>query len=177
MSLCVYTMFFFIECMYWSLRLLYLVSCLWKFVCELRGGFHLLMPILLCILHERDKWHFPRDSGSLSSPSLHILVIWLLSMTWFEWISAYSFSFDLFVHLMVFHSPCLHCSLFISIYIPCSIFSTHHSCTSHHQFDIIHLFSFIIDIFILDSFFITNIFILDVLWSMVYEALCTCYIL
>ena len=78
---------------------------------------------------------------------------------------------------MVFHSPCLHCSLFISIYISCSIFSTHHSYTFHQQFDIIHLFSFIIDIFILDSFFITNIFILDVLRSMFYEILYTYYIL
>ena len=98
-------------------------------------------------------------------------------MTWFEWINAHSFSFDLFVPLMVFHSPCLHCSLFISIYIPCSIFSTHYSYTSHQQFDIIPLFSFIIDVFILDSFFIIDKFILDVLRSMVYETLCTYSIL
>ena len=63
-------------------------------------------------------------------------------------------------------------SLFISTYIPCSIFSTHHSCTSHQQFDIIPFFSFIIDIFILDSFFIIDIFILDILRSMVYDTLC-----
>ena len=98
-------------------------------------------------------------------------------MTWFEWISAHSFSFDLFVPLMVFHSPCLYCSLFISIYILCLIFSTHHSYTSYQQFDILHFFSFIIDIFILDSFFLTDIFILDVLKSMVYETLYTYCIL
>ena len=128
---------------------------------------HFLVSISLCILRARDKWSFPKDSRSLSSPSLHTLVIWLFFMTWFEWISAHSFSFDLFVSLMVFHSPCLHCSLFISIYISCSIFSTHHSYTPHQQFDIIHFFSFIIDVFILDSFFIIDIFTLDVLRSMV----------
>ena len=78
---------------------------------------------------------------------------------------------------MVSHSLYLYCSLFISIYILCSIFSTHHSCTSHQQFDIIPFFSFIIDIFILDFFFITDIFILDVLRSMIYETLCTYCIL
>ena len=148
------------------------VSCLWEFICELSRNSHLLVSIL-CILRVREKWHFPRDFESLSSPSLHTLVIWLFSMTWFEWISAHSFSFDLFVHLMVFHSPCLHCSLFISIYIPCSIFSTHHSYTSHQQFEILHFFSFIIDILILDSFFLTDIFILGILRSMIYETFCT----
>ena len=131
MYVCMYTVPSSIECIYWSLRLLYWVSCLWKFVCELSGCSHLLVPISLCILCVRDKWHFPRDFRSLSSPSLHTLVIWLFFMTWFEWISAHSFSFDLFVLLMVFHSPCLHCSLFISIYIPCLIFSSHHSYTFH----------------------------------------------
>ena len=146
---------------------------MWAFKCH-----PLLLLISLCILRVRDKWPFPWDSGSLFSPSLHTLVIWLFFMTWFEWISAHSFSFDLFFFLMVFHSPCLHCSLFISIYIPCSIFSTHHSYTSHQQFNIFFLFfSFIIDIFILDSFFLTDIFILDVLRSMVYETLCTYRIL
>ena len=135
------------------------------------------MPILLCILRVRNRWPFLRDSGSLFSPSLHTLVIWPFSMTWFEWISAHSFSFDLFVHLMVFHSPCLCCSLFISIYIPCSIFSTRHSYTSHQQFDILHFFFFITNIFIFDSFFLTDIFILDVLKSIVYETLCTYCIL
>ena len=74
---------------------------------------------------------FPRDSGSLSHPSVHTLLIWLFIMSWFEHINAHSFSFDLFVSLMVFHSPWLHCYFFISIYISCSIFSTHHSYTSH----------------------------------------------
>ena len=72
---------------------------------------------------------------------------------------------------MVVLSSCLHCSLFISIYILCSIFSTHHSCISHLQFNILLFFSFIIDIFILDSFFFTDIFILDNLRSMFYEIL------
>ena len=147
-----YTVSSFIECIYWSLRLLYWVSCLWKFVCELSKDSHIFVSISLRILCVTNKWHFPRDFESLSSPSLHTLVIWLFSMTWFEWISAHSFFFDLFVLLMISHSPCLHCSLFISIYIPCSIFSTHHSYTSHQQFDILHFFSFIIDIFILDFF-------------------------
>ena len=160
-----------------SLRLLYWVSCLWKFVCELSGVFHLLVSISLCILCMIDEWTFPRDFELLSSPSLHTLVIWPFSMTWFQWISAHSFSFNLFVSLMVFHSPYLHCSLFISIYIPCSIFSTHHSYTSHQQFNILHFFSFITDIFILDFFFLTDIFILDVLGSMAYVTLYTYCIL
>ena len=117
------------------------------------------------------------DSESLSFPSLHTLVIWLFFMTWFEWISAHSFSFNLFVHLMVFHSSCLHCFLFISIYIPYSIFSTHHSYISHQQFDVLHFFSSIIGIFILDYFFLIDMNILDVLRSMVYETLCTYCIL
>ena len=137
---------------------LFLVNCLWEFVCELSWGSHLLVSISLFILRVRNKWPFPKDSGSLSSPSLHTLVIWLFSMAWFEWIRAHSFSFDLFVPLMVFHSHCLHCSLFILICIPCSIFSTHHSYTSHQQFDILHFFSFIIDIFILNSFSSSSIY-------------------
>ena len=159
------------------LRLLYWVSCLWKFVCELSRDFHLLVSISLCILCVRDKWHFPRDFELLSSSLVHTLMIWLFFMTWFEYISAHSFSFDLFVLLVVFDSSCLHWSSFISIYILCLIFSTHHSCTSHQQFDIIHFLSFISDIFIWDSFFITDIFILDVFRSMIYETLCTYCIL
>ena len=93
-----YTMFFFIEYVYWPLKVpFFLVCCLWEFICELSRDSHLLVSIL-CILLARDKWPFPRDSGSLSSPSLHTLVIWLFSMTWFEWISAHSFSFD---HLFI----------------------------------------------------------------------------
>ena len=109
-----------------------------------------------CLLHHYIHWWFDY------SPWLD-----------FEWISAHSFSFDIFVPLMVFHSPWLHCSLYISVYIPCSIFSTHHFCTSHQQFDILYFFYFIIDTFILDSFFLTDIFILNILRSMVCETLCT----
>ena len=86
MHLCMYIVPFSIECIYWSLRLLYWVSCLWKFVCELSRDYHLLVSILLYILRVRDKWPFPRDSRSLSSPSLHTLVNWLFFMAWFEWI-------------------------------------------------------------------------------------------
>ena len=177
MYLCMYTVSFSIECRYWSLITILLSRLLMKVHMWAFRDPHFLVPILLCILRVRDKCSFPRDSGSLSSPSLHTLVIWPFSMTWFEWISTYSFSFDLFVPLMVFHWPCLHCSLFISIYIPCSIFSTHHSYASHQQFDILHLFYFIIDTFILDSFFLTDIFILDVLRSMVCLTLYTYCIL
>ena len=56
---CMYIVSFSIECIYWSLRLLYWVSCLWKFICELSGGSHLFVPILLCILCVREGWHFP----------------------------------------------------------------------------------------------------------------------
>ena len=78
---------------------------------------------------------------------------------------------------MVVLSSCLHYYLFILIYIPCLIFSTHHFCTSHWQFNILLFFPFITGIFILDSFFLTDIFILDILKSMVYETLCTYCIL
>ena len=98
-------------------------------------------------------------------------------MTRIESIGAHLFSFDLFVLLMVSNSSYQHCSLFVSIYILCWIFSTHHSYTSHRQFDTLHFFSFSIDIFILDSFFLTDIFILDILRSMIYETLCTYCIL
>ena len=157
MHLCMYVVSFSIECIYWSLRLLYWVSFLWKFVCELSRDYHLLVSILLYILRVRDRWPFPRDFRSLFSPSLHTLVNWLFFMAWFEWISAHSFSFDLFVPLMVFHSPYLHCSLFISIYISCSVFSTHHSYTSYHQFNILPFFFFIMDIFI--GFFLPHRYI------------------
>ena len=56
-------------------------------------------------------------------------------------------------------------------------FSTRHSYTSHQQFDILHFFFFITNIFIFDSFFLTDIFTLDVLKSIVYETLCTYCIL
>ena len=166
-----------IECIYWSLRLVSLSQllmrvCMWAF-----RDPHLFVSISLCILCVRNEWPFPRDFGSLSSPSLHTLVIWLFSMTRFECISVHSFSFNLFVLLIVFHSPCLDCSLFISIYIFCLIFSRHQSYSSYQQFDILPFFSFIINIFILDSFFPTDVFILDILRSMVYETLYTYCIL
>ena len=140
-------------------------------------GLYFLVSISLCILCVRDGWPFPWDFGLLSPPSVHTLMIWLFFMSWFEWISAHLFSFDLFVLLMVFHLPCVHCSLFILIYTLCSIFFTHHSYTSHQHFNILSFFSFIIDKLILDSFFVIDIFILDVLRSMVYETLCTYCIL
>ena len=128
---CMYTMSFSIECVYWLLRVVFLSQLLmkvhmWAFKCS-----SLFMPISLCILCVRDEWPFPKDFRSLSSLSLHTLVIWLFSMTWFKRISAHLSSFYLFILLMVSHSSCLHCSLFISIYILCSIFSTHHFYTFH----------------------------------------------
>ena len=100
-----YIVSFFIECIYWSFRLLYWVSCLWKFVCELLRGYHLLVSISLCILRVRDKWPFPRDSGSLSSPSLHTLVFdyspWLdLSGLLIHFLSIYLFFSSYLIRLV-----------------------------------------------------------------------------
>ena len=55
--------------------LLLWVSCLWEFVCELSDTRFSLCLFHYVFLRVRDKWPFPRDSGSLSSPSLHTLVI------------------------------------------------------------------------------------------------------
>ena len=111
---CMYIVSFFIECIYWSLRLLYWVSCLWKFVCELLRGYHFLVSISLCILCVRDKWLFPRDSESLSSPSLHTLVFdyspWLdlSGLVLIHFLSIYLFfSWYLiryFPHIILIHS-------------------------------------------------------------------------
>ena len=77
MYICMYIVSFSIKCIYQSLRLASLSRLLMR-VC-MRAFRHppILVSISLCILHVRDKWPFPRDSGSLSSPSLHTLVIWL----------------------------------------------------------------------------------------------------
>ena len=77
MYICMYIVSFSIKCIYQSLRLASLSRLLMR-VC-MRAFRHppILVSISLCILHVRDKWPFPGDSGSLSSPSLHTLVIWL----------------------------------------------------------------------------------------------------
>ena len=62
-----------------------------------------------CLLHHYIHWWFDYSPWLDLSRSMLI-----------------HFSFDLFVLLMVIHSSCLNCLLFILIYIPCSIFSTDH---------------------------------------------------
>ena len=87
-------------------------------------------------------------------------------MTWFEYISAHSFSFDLFVLYFIRLAYIVFCSYRFTFrvqYFPHIILV--------HPIDssIFFFFSFITDIFILDFFFLTNTFILNSLRSMTYE--------
>ena len=131
-----YTVSSSIECIYWSLRLLYWVSWLWKFVCEFSDVF-----FSLCLSY---YVFYMWEMGNLflGTPIIVFSIITFIDdLTILHdliWVYQCSFIFFWFI-CSLFHSPCLHCFLFISIYIPCSIFSTHHSCTSHWQFNIFFL--------------------------------------
>ena len=160
-----YTVSSSIECIYWSLRLLYWVSWLWKFICEFSDVlFSLCLSHYIFYMWEMGNLFL--GTSILFSPSLHSLIIWLFSMTWFEYISAHSFSFDLFVLYFIRLAYIVFCSYRFTFrvqYFPHIILV--------HPIDssIFFFFSFITDIFILDFFFLTNTFILNSLRSMTYE--------
>ena len=95
-----------IECVYWYLR----VILLSMFVDEsLYVSFP--RPYIICIhfvifLWEWDEWPSPRDSRSLSLPSLHSLLMWLHFMFDLSWSS-------LFFVYSLFHYHPRHCLWFI----------------------------------------------------------------
>ena len=72
MYLCMYIVSFSIECIYWALRAVFFGQLLMRVRMWAFRHPPFLIPILLCILHVRDKWPFPRDSDHcLLHQSIH----------------------------------------------------------------------------------------------------------
>ena len=59
-------------------------DCRWEFVCELLETLFYLYPLCHVLLSVKDECLSLRDSRSLSSPSSHLLMMWLFSMFWYE---------------------------------------------------------------------------------------------
>ena len=113
----------------------------WEFVCELFEIPCYLYCFVISIC-ERNEWPSPKDSDSLSFPSLHSLLMLLHSM------------FDLsrsppFFTYSLFRCHCYHCLWFFSS-TSCLILSlqrpisglmliSHHHSTYHYQFILPHL--------------------------------------
>ena len=105
-------------------------------------------PFILCIhfcrmFWERDEWPSPRDSGSLSYPSLRSLLMWLPSMSDLSWsllpfvlLVSSSFSFLLLIH----HPHLTSCHFFLprpcipnlTLHVHCSYTSRYHIIFLHH---------------------------------------------
>ena len=87
-------------------------------------------PFFLCIhfvisLWELDEWPSPRYSGSLSLPSLRLLLMWLHSMFDLSWSSLF------FIYSLFRYHPC-HCLWFIPFASPPCSFLT----LTYSRFDI-----------------------------------------
>ena len=109
-------------------------------------GSYVICICFVVSLWEWDEWPSPKDSESLSFPSLHSLLMWL------------HFMFDLsrsppFFVYSLFHCHLCHCLWFISFVLPLPppplvlflhwpipdvTFPFHRSCISHYQFDLPH---------------------------------------
>ena len=109
-----YIVFSIIEHVYWYLRVIlssmFVVES--SYVSFLRSSF--LCIHFVIFLWEWDEWPSPRDSRSLSFPSLHSLLMWLHSMFDLSWSSLF-FVYSLFRYhphrclwFIPFASP--HCS-------------------------------------------------------------------
>ena len=109
---------------HWELS--FWVSCLWEFICELSNVLFSLCPsrYVFYVWKMSDLFLWTSDHCLLH----HYIHWWFDYSPWLDLSRSMliHFSFDLFVLLMVIHSSCLNCLLFILIYIPCSIFSTDH---------------------------------------------------
>ena len=93
--MCVCVVFYIIEHVYWYLRVIlssmFVVES--SYVSFLRSSF--LCIHFVIFLWEWDEWPSPRDSRSLSFPSLHSLLMWLHSMFNLSWSSLF-FVYSLF---------------------------------------------------------------------------------
>ena len=114
-----------IEHVYWYLRVIlssmFVVES--SYVSFLRSSF--LCIHFVIFLWEWDEWPSPRDSRSLSFPSLHSLLMWLHSMFDLSWSSL------LFVYSL-FRSHLHHCLWFILFASPPCSFPT----LTYSRFDI-----------------------------------------
>ena len=114
-----------IERVYWYLRVIlssmFVVES--SYVSFLRSSF--LCIHFVIFLWEWDEWPSPRDSRSLSFPSLHSLLMWLHSMFDLSWSSL------LFVYSL-FRSHLHHCLWFILFASPPCSFPT----LTYSRFDI-----------------------------------------
>ena len=123
-------------------------GCYWEFVCELSEILFFLYSLYHISLWEWDEWPSPRDSGSLSFPSLYSLLMWLHSIFDLRWSSLFFVYSSFRYHprhclwFILFTSPPLFFSyidLFLVQFFPCIILA----------YLIISLICFIISLLIL----------------------------
>ena len=133
--------FLIIEYVSWCLRVIFIEYVrYWGFVCELSEIPCYLYCFVISIC-ERDEWPSPKDSESLSFPSLHSLLMWLHFMFWSESITTFlhisivslSFLSLLVIHLIPFTSFSLLTVTHLGFDTP------HHHYTCHYQFILLHL--------------------------------------
>ena len=131
-----------IEYVYWCLGVIFIEYVrYWEFVCELSEIPCYLYCFVISIC-ERDEWPSPKDSESLSFPSLHSLLMWL------------HFMFDLSRSLPFFTYPLFRCRFYRCLWfisfpsrlvfslqrpISGSMLISHHHYTYHYQFMLFHL--------------------------------------
>ena len=99
--------------------------CWWELVCELSKILFFLCIHFATSLWEWDEWSSPKDSGSLSFPLLHSLLMWLHFMFDLSWSPIF------FVYSLFCYHPC-HCLWFIPFVSPPCFFLT----LTYFRFDI-----------------------------------------
>ena len=131
-----------IEYVYWCLGVIFIEYVrYWEFVCELFEIPCYLYCFVISIC-ERDEWLSPKDSESLSFPSLHSLLMWLHFMFDLSRSSSF-FIYSLFrchfYRRLCFTSFTSRLILSLQQPISGSILTSHHHYTYHYQFVLFHL--------------------------------------
>ena len=135
-------MFLIMEYVYWCLRVIFIEYVrYWEFVCELFEIPCYLYCFVISI-YERDEWPSPKDSESLSFPSLYSLLMWLHFMFDLS-LSPHFFTYSLFRYrfyrCLWFISFPSHFILFLQQPISGLILTSHHHSTYHYQLILLHL--------------------------------------
>ena len=134
-----------IEYVYWCLGVIIIEYVrYWEFVCELSEIPCYLYCFVISIC-DRDEWPSPKDSESLSFPSLYSLLMWLhfmIDLSRSPPFFTYSLFRCRFYRCLWFISFPSHLILSLQQPISGSILTSHHHYTYHYQFILLHLSSY-----------------------------------
>ena len=114
--------------------------CWWEFVCEIFETFHSSYSFVVYFESEMNDLLL----GALGHcPFHHCVHYWCDFPSYLIWVDHHSFSYSVFRHhpqfcfwFILFISPLI---LFLQRPILGLLLSLHHFCTSHYQFDLLHL--------------------------------------